>query len=148
MQGVMISRASWRERDAEGIHACMSEELSVGGVSGGFPSIVEIDDALRDDQLWMVATHNDRIVGFTHAATDPDRGASANTARIVYARVIELHQSAGVGSALLGRTLTVLHDQGVDYVYAWAHPTSGAIEFMEKNGFTRGKTCVWMDRRL
>jgi GNAT superfamily N-acetyltransferase len=147
---VEIRKASWRDGDADRIHACASEELNVGGVSGDFPSAVEIDDALRDDQLWLIATYygHSRVVGFIHAASDVDRGVSANSACIVYARVIEPHQNTGVGSALLQAALAALKEIGIDYVYAWAHPTSGAVEFMEKHGFSRGKSCVWMDRKL
>jgi GNAT superfamily N-acetyltransferase len=148
MEGIDIRRASWRDGDDEAIHKCASDELSVGGVFGNFPSVVEINDSLRDDQLWLVATYHGSVIGFIHAAGDADRGVSANTACIVYACVIEPHQNTGVGSALLDAAITELRGGGIDYVYAWAHPTSGAVEFMEKQGFTRGKTCVWMDRKL
>jgi GNAT superfamily N-acetyltransferase len=145
---IEIRKASWRGNDVFRIHGCASEELNVGGVSGDFPSAVEIDDSLRDDQLWLIADYHGQIVGFIHAASDADRGVSANSACIVYARVIETHQNTGVGSALLQAALAALREIGIDYVYAWAHPTSGAVEFMEKHGFSRGKSCVWMDKRL
>jgi GNAT superfamily N-acetyltransferase len=148
IEGIDIRRASWRDGDDEAIHKCASDELNVGGVFGNFPSVVEINDSLRDDALWFVATYHGQVVGFIHAACDVDRGTSANTACIVYARVIEPHQNTGVGSLLVDLALVTLRAQGIDYVYAWAHPTSGAVEFMEKQGFTRGKTCVWMDRKL
>lgn len=148
MEGIHIRRASWRDGDAEKIHALAGDELNVGGVGGDFPSAVLIDDALRDDQLWFVATYYGLVAGFIHAASDADRGVSANTACIVYACVAMSYQHVGLGTGLLNAVLAELRATGIDYVYAWAHPTSGAVEFMEKNGFTRGKSCVWMDKQL
>lgn len=149
MLGVTIRSAEEEDVSAIVALAAMTPELTVGGVAGSFPDQITLIDSLDNDDCWIVAVRDTKIIGFVHASErDGDRGTAANHACVVYAAVQQGERAHGIGAALMAAAMEFLSGAGIDYVYTWAHPTSGAVEFMEKNGFTRGKTCVWMDKKL
>lgn len=99
--------------------------------------------------IFLVAVSEGSIVGFSYANTqDLDRVLVAGYACLVYLAVRNDRRTAGLGNALYQRTLDELKSRGVSYVYAWANPTSGIIEFMQRRGWSKGKPCVWMDISL
>lgn len=99
--------------------------------------------------IFLLAIADGSVVGFSYANTqDLDRVLVAGHACLVYLAVHPGRRTAGLGSLLYRRTLEELKSRGVSYVYAWANPTSGIIEFMQRRGWTKGQPCVWMDIKL
>lgn len=85
------------------------------------------------------------VVGFCCGRRNDTDRTSAASACLVYLYVEPRYRHAGVAKKLTERLLFKLNVMGVKYVYAWANPTSGVVEFFEKQGFEKGKTCIWMD---
>lgn len=96
-----------------------------------------------------LATLRDRIVGFCYAnVADSDRPGAGEKACLVYLAVAPEMRGHGIAARLYGMTLEGLRELGVNYVYAWAHPTSGIIGFLERREFAKGHPYVWMDKKL
>lgn len=118
----------------------------------------EIDFMTRDEVLsavtnprgvFLVAVSDGSIVGFSYANTqDLDRVLVAGHACLVYLAVHPSRRAAGLGNELYQRMLDELKSRGVSYVYSWANPTSGIVEFMQRRGWSKGHPCVWMDIKL
>lgn len=133
--------------DVSAIHALGSraEELEVGGVEGGFPSLDDLETAIDEDE-WVVADNgNGGIVGFCCARRGDSDGRRSNSACLIYILVAARYRRRGLAKALLDYLTFKLGVMGVEHVYTWANPDSGAVEAFEKHGFSKGKTCVWMD---
>lgn len=129
-------------------------QLNVGGETGGFLSNDQIEDSILSQDVWVVLLHEKEvgadvsIVGLCYAKIgDTDSGIDGG-ACIVYLGLAAEHRGKGHGSALLIQTIERLKSLGVQSVYGWANSTSGAVDFMEQHGFARGKTCVWVDKKL
>lgn len=137
------------EYDVSSIHALGSNapELNVGGASGGFPSLEQIEDDIFESH-WLVL-ENDRghVWGFCCARQDDTdrRGGEGRSACVVYLFVEQRWRRLWLAKKLWDAMRVSLGAAGVIRVYTWAHPTSGVIEFFQKQGFAAGKPCVWMD---
>jgi N-acetylglutamate synthase-like GNAT family acetyltransferase len=116
------------------------DELSDAIIEAAGIFFVSILETLPESRL---------INGFAYARVgDLDRAGGIDQACFVYLAVRKEDRHRGIGDKLCRRVLGEMIRRGVQHVYTWAHPTSGVIEFMERQGFTKGHTCVWMDRRL
>ncbi len=124
-------------------------ELKVNADTG-FMTREEVLSAVTNPRgIFLVAVSEGSIVGFCYANTqDLDRVLVAGHACLVYLAVHPSRRTAGLGNELYQRMLDELKSRGVTYVYAWANPTSGIIEFMQRRGWTKGHPCVWMDITL
>lgn len=112
-----------------------------------FMTLEEITLSLTDPKfVWMIAEdHEGGLLGACLASmADPDRAGAC----IVYLGVLPGVRRQGVATKLLSATLTELRGLGQNYIYTWAHPTSGVVELMETAGFVKGHTCVWMDSTI
>lgn len=135
------------EDDATVIHALGANvpELNVGGMSGAFPDLADLEDDISDSEWVVVENKRGNVVGFCCGRrNDTDRTSSAS-ACLVYLFIEPSYRYDGLAKKLTDYLLFKLAVMGVKYVYAWANPTSGVVEFFEKQGFEKGKTCVWMD---
>jgi len=133
--------------DASVIHALGSNapELNVGGIGGGFPSLDELERDLFDSD-WLVAEdERGHVWGFCCARAGDLEKPGQRSACIVYLFVEPRHRHKGLAKMLWDEMAVSLGAAGVTHVYALANPASGVVEFFEKQGFTRGKPCVWMD---
>jgi ribosomal protein S18 acetylase RimI-like enzyme len=89
------------------------------------------------------------IQGFCMGQTgDLDSCVSQNQACIVYIAVAKQWRRSTLASMLYHNVTSELKRRGVTYLYAWACPTSGAVDFFAKQGMVPGRTCVWMDMSL
>ncbi len=99
--------------------------------------------------IFLLAMCEEAIIGFSYANTkDPDRPPVMNHACLVYLAVRPDSRASGLGNELYERTLVELKARGINYLYAWANPTSGVIEFMQRRGWAKGHEYVWMDITL
>lgn len=94
----------------------------------------------------MLEDDEGRVWGFCCARTgDADRAGGQRSACIVYLFIHGSYRHRGLGKKLIDAMFFQLQCAGVTHVYAWANPTSGVVEFFERERFTKGKSCVWMD---
>jgi len=99
--------------------------------------------------VFLLGERGGSLVGFSYAnAADMDRPAVISHACLVYIAVSSKFRKAGIGNDLYQRLMAELKSRGITYVYAWANPNSGVIEFMESKGWAKGHACVWMDTSL
>ncbi len=106
--------------------------------SNGEFLVAEVDDTRKG------------LVGFSYALVgDLDRGTSGrDTACLVYLAVRPNWREQGIARRLYEEVCTRLKGRGVSYVYAWACPSSGVVDLLEKQGWKSGRTCTWMDRQI
>lgn len=89
---------------------------------------------------------NGKIQGFCLGQTgDPDHCTDPSQACLVYIAVSKEWRRSSLATNLYRAVVAELKKRGVTYVYAWACPTSGAVDFFAKQGMVPGRTCVWMD---
>jgi ribosomal protein S18 acetylase RimI-like enzyme len=126
-------------------------ELNVGGIAGHFPDGATLLDSIehRDNDVWLLAVDDDGTgVGFVCAKIDDVDVLAVASACVVYVAVDDVDRRTGIGRELWRELNKILRERGVQYVYAWAHPSNGAVKFFESIGFSEGSPCVFMDRRL
>lgn len=121
-------------------------ELNVGGMRGAFPTLDELETSINVEDIWLVL-ESDRghVLGFCCARPGDSDGRGHRSACLVYLFVEALHRRKGFARMLWDGLLISLGAGGVDHVYTWANPTSGVVEFFERQGFSKGKPCIWMD---
>lgn len=97
----------------------------------------------------FLAKEGDEVVGFCLGTTgDPDHCADASQACIVYLAVSEKWRRKALATTLFQWVMDGLKANGVSYLYVWACPTSGMVDFCAKQGMIKGRTCVWMDMSI
>jgi N-acetylglutamate synthase-like GNAT family acetyltransferase len=90
-----------------------------------------------------------RIQGFCMGQTgDLDNCVNQSQACIVYIAVAKQWRRSTLATMLYRKVTGELKKRGVTYLYAWACPTSGAVDFFAKQGMAPGRSCVWMDVKL
>ncbi len=106
------------------------------------------------DSIFLIAeegSENGRhIVGFLYAdTTDKDRPLKHKYACLVYLAVIPAYRNKGIATALYRECEERLRKRGITHMYGWANRESKEIQgFLRRQGFTAGKACVWMDKKL
>ncbi len=137
--------------DAKAVHAfgLTIPELKVSA-EADFMSLAEVEQTLSNpDAVFLISERDGAITGIAYAnIADADRCMAQTQACFVYLAVGAEYRRTMMAARLHRRLMDTLIDRGVGYVYAWAHPTSGVIEFLDRRGFSRGKECVWMDVEL
>lgn len=99
--------------------------------------------------IFLLAESEGVLIGLGYAnAKDIDRPPLETHACLVYLAVSPNLRGSGLGRELYRRLIDELKNLGVTYLYAWANPTSGIIQFMERRGWAKGHPCVWMDITL
>lgn len=134
--------------DATAIHAlgCKVPELAVGGVDGGFPSRDDLEDIMFDGNWWALEDDAGIIWGFCCVQiNDSDVKAAGGSACLVYLYIEERQRRHGYARMLWEAVRSWCSSNGIDHLYTWANPNSGVVEFFERQGFSKGKPCVWMD---
>ncbi len=97
--------------------------------------------------VFFLAEDN-KIIGFIYADTEDVDRAYKDVVCIVYIAVDKKYRNKGVGSKLYNVCVKELKKRKEKYVYAWANPKSGIVDFFKKNGFVKGNYEIWMDRKL
>lgn len=153
-----------RPHHAEEVHALglRVPELKVSATAD-FMSLDEVHAAIIHPTSVFLLAHvwtsprssdgEETLIGFIYAHVDdtdaPIATEGERFACFVYLAVEAVQRHLGVATALYDEAVKRLkRDHGVTHVYAWAHPSSGVIKFMQRQGFAAGKTCVWMDKKL
>ena len=99
--------------------------------------------------IFLLAESEGVLLGLGYAnAKDIDRPPLETHACLVYLAVSPNMRGSGLGHELYQRLIDDLKTLGVTYLYAWANPTSGVIQFMERRSWAKGHPCVWMDISL
>jgi len=99
--------------------------------------------------VFLACDKEGEIQGFCLGQTgDPDHCDDPTQACLVYIAVAEKWRGSSLAVRLYRGVVDELKKQGVTYLYAWACPTSGAVQFFTKQGMVPGKTCVWMDTKI
>ena len=142
----MIRQAGVADADAIYQLGCRIPELQVS-TKAPFMGVDELRAALASERdVFLVDNCEGEITGFVYAAIgDLDRGGDRAQACLVYLAISTSWRRRGVASVLWSHCSSLLVASGVRHVYAWAHPTSGVIDLLQRNGFIRGHECVWMD---
>ena len=128
-----VARESW--------HAAYDDFLSEGTVNEVVDEWYDLDglrDAAGDDeQVLIVATGNNDVRGFAHAAPGPERGAW----HLLRIYVVPDHWHEGIGTALLERIEDDLEVRGVPaYELAVLAANDIGVSFYESHGFERFET--------
>lgn len=149
---------------AEEVHAfgLRVPELKVSATAD-FMSLDEVRTAIAHPTSVFLLVHvwtdprsssgEETLVGFIYAHVDdtdaPIAAPGERFACFVYLAVEPDSRHLGVATMLYDEAVRRLkRDHGVTHAYAWAHPSSGVVNFMQRQGFAVGKTCVWMDKKL
>jgi len=99
--------------------------------------------------VFLLAEAQGSLLGFCYANTkDIDRPPMETHACLVFLAVRQDARGSGLGHELCQRIVDELKARGVTYVYAWANPNSGVVQFMQRHGWAKGHPCVWMDINL
>jgi len=95
----------------------------------------------KRDVLILVAEKENEIIGFFIVNIN----LSLKKAELENMYVIEEYKHKGIGQALLQKALEEVTQMGVENVCAMA---SDAVDFLQRNGFTKGNQFHWMDLAL
>ena len=99
------------------------------------------------DGIFLLAKCDYLTVGFIFALiNDLDKLPNDSQACIIYLVVVPKFRRQGVAQKLYDQLQKELTARGIVYTYVWACPTSGVVNFMERQGYKSGRTCVWMDK--
>ncbi len=115
-----------------------------------FMTLEEVQESLSQaGGMWFLAELEGSLVGFIFALVgDLDRLPNAAQACLVYLAVAPECRRQGIAQRLYDRIQDEFQERGVSYVYAWACPTSGVIDFMRRQGWNPGRTCLWLDKQV
>lgn len=115
-----------------------------------FMSKEELRNTLSNsDAVTFLASKNDKIIGFCLAQIgEPDHYVDPSFACLMYIAIANEWKRIGLATLLYKNVFNELKRKGITYIYAWACPTSGAIDFLIKQGMISGRTCVWMDMKI
>lgn len=99
--------------------------------------------------VFLVAEEGRKLVGFAYAnMRDSDR-SEPGTACLVYLAVDRNHRREGIGRKLYSKVEKKLMQRGVNYIYALASENDKpVIGFNTSQGLKRGRSFVWMSKRL
>lgn len=113
-----------------------------------FMTIEELMTAIEEPNgALFLAKCDHSIVGFIFATIgDLDRVSNETQACLVYLAVSSEFRRQGIAQKLYDRLQKELIKRGITYTYIWACPTSGITDFMKRQGYKSGRTCVWMDK--
>ena len=95
----------------------------------------------KEDVLILVAEKDEKIIGFYVSNINQ----SLKKAEIENQYVVPEYRHQGYGRALLNQTINELKAMGIENVCVMA---SDVVDFMLKNGFTKGNQYYWMDLAL
>lgn len=101
--------------------------------------------------VFLVAEENDNIIGFIYASDlDHDKHLEKRSACLIYITVIPEFRGKGIAKTLYQRCELILKERGISGIYSWANNEGDGsiIEFLEKEGFFKGHTYVWMDKEI
>lgn len=115
-----------------------------------FMTLEEMQEAVsQTGGMLFLAELDGSLVGFIFALVgDFDRLPNATQACLVYLAVAPECRRQGIAQKLYDQLREELKERGVSYVYAWACPTSGVIDFMKRQGWNPGRTCLWLDKQI
>lgn len=113
-------------------------------------TLEEMQEAIsQTGGMLFLAELDGSLVGFIFALVgDFDRLPNATQACLVYLAVAPECRRQGIAQKLYDQLREELKERGVSYVYAWACPTSGVVDFMKRQGWNPGRTCLWLDKRI
>lgn len=103
------------------------------------------------NSVFLVSEQEGVITGFIYASLiDHDKPLEKQSACLIYITVLPAFRKQGIAQQLYQACETNLKERGVSGIYSWANIESdGAIvEFLEKEGFAKGHTYVWMDKEI
>jgi ribosomal protein S18 acetylase RimI-like enzyme len=115
-----------------------------------FMTLEETQEAVsQTGGMLFLAELDGSLVGFIFALVgDLDRLPNATQTCLVYLAVAPECRRQGIAQKLYDQLREELKERGVSYVYAWACPTSGVVDFMKRQGWNPGRTCLWLDQRI
>jgi GNAT superfamily N-acetyltransferase len=115
-----------------------------------FMTLEEMREAVsQTGGMLFLAELDGSLVGFIFALVgDLDRLPNATQACLVYLAVAPECRRQGIAQGLYDHLREEFKERGIVYVYAWACPTSGVVDFMRRQGWNPGRSCLWLDKQL
>ncbi len=153
MKGVVVRKAKTSDEDALYAFARSFPELRVSATHE-FMDRGEFGEAIQNpDGVFLCAIREETPVGFIYAnANDVEKKGTRKKkwACLVYVAVEKEYRGQGIATRLYTECIKHLKSRGVTHCYGWANnEDDGAVRsFMEKHGFAKGHTYVWMDKEL
>lgn len=112
----------------------------------------EFKYALTDPScVFLLAEIENRPIGFIYAnMIDYHKPLLVQDACLVYLTIIPEFRRAGLAKQLYDTCVDYLKKKGATGIYGWANTESdGAIiNFLEREGFDKGHTYTWMDKKF
>ena len=106
-----------------------------------WPKSILKDCINKSDVMILVAENEDKIIGFYIININ----LSFKKAELENMYVINEYRHKGIGKALLNRSLDKLSEIGIENVCALS---DDAVDFLVRNGFSKGNQFYWMDLAL
>jgi ribosomal protein S18 acetylase RimI-like enzyme len=108
-----------------------------------FMSKKDLDFCIRNkDGFFLVAKEFGKVIGFSYGVKEAPTYAS-----MMYTAVIPAYRRRGLGKTLLRKCMKEMKRRGVSSVYGLV-TNNKAVAFLKKLGYKRGKTLIWMSRKL
>lgn len=98
--------------------------------------------------VFLLAENKGEVCGFIYSDTEDVDREERSVACLVYIAVSKNVRGKHIGSKLYSNCIKELKKRKVKYVYAWANPKSGVVEFFKKKGFEKGNYEIWMDKKI
>jgi ribosomal protein S18 acetylase RimI-like enzyme len=103
--------------------------------------------------VFLVAEEKVNIIGFILAHTEwvnlLVKSSKNKYAALNFIAVTPEFRQSGIATKLYSECVTKLKEKGATHMYGWANVKGeGIIEFMKKQGFTKGHEYIWMDKKL
>lgn len=99
----------------------------------------------EENDVLLIAEDEDRIVGYFLSHLHQPTGI----AYIENLYVAKTYRRQGIGTTLMKNGLKRLSENGCRYVAALTKPSNTTMQsLLERDGFNRGETFIWMDKLL
>jgi GNAT superfamily N-acetyltransferase len=147
LSSIIIKKAEFTDANQLYQFGLSIPELKVSSQSE-FMTFEELKIAIEEPNgILFLAKCEDSIIGFIFALIgDLDRIANRAQACLVYLAILPEFRRQGIAQKLYDKLQEELIIRDVTYTYVWACPTSGIVNFMKRQGYKPGRTCIWMDK--